>query len=170
MSLFKNLLNLHSSSKPLEDFFTEIIAYFLSINTDILIDWLKYHSIISEENYININILTQKYYEPLDNHDYGSQPDIVIELTSETNTDVILIESKIAATEGDRQLQRYAEILSNLSYPKRRSLIYITRDYDPKESKKILPDSLCTKISFHQLRWYQFHSYLTKKDSDIFAK
>ena len=59
MSLFTNLLNLHSISKPREDFFTEIVAYFLSLNNDILLGWLKHHSIISDDNYSSIKISTQ---------------------------------------------------------------------------------------------------------------
>ncbi|BAY38368.1 hypothetical protein NIES2111_27150 [Nostoc sp. NIES-2111] len=167
MSLFKNLLNLHSGIRPVEDFFTEIVAYFLSINTDILLDWLKQHGIINEENYHSINISTQKYYEPIAHHDQGSKPDIVIELANDATTDVIFIESKVSSTEGLDQLKRYAEILSSLSYPQRRILIYITRDYDPKEAKEIISDA---KVNFHQLRWYQFYNYLTKKSDDILAK
>lgn len=167
MSLFNNLLNLHSGIRPVEDLFTEVVAYFLDINTDILLDWLKHHAIINEENYHSINISTQKYYEPLEHHHQGSKPDIVIELANDTTTDVIFIESKIGSTEGWEQLKRYAEILSNLSYPQRRFLIYITRDYDPKEAKNIISDA---KLNFYQLRWYQFYSYLTKKSDDILAK
>ncbi|BAT53896.1 hypothetical protein NOS3756_28590 [Nostoc sp. NIES-3756] len=167
MSLFKNLLNLHSGVRPVEDFFTEIVAYFLSINTDILLHWLKQHGIINEENYHSINITTQKYYEPLAHHDQGSKPDIVIELANDATTDVIFIESKVGSTEGVDQLKRYAEILSSLTYPQRRILIYITRDYDPKEAEKIIS---ALNVNFHQLRWYQFYNYLTKKSHDILAK
>jgi hypothetical protein len=99
MSLFQNLLNLHSGNRPVEDFFTEIVAYFLSINTDILLHWLKQHGIINEENYHSINVTTQKYYEPLAHHDQGSKPDIIIELANDTTTDVIFIESKVERKE-----------------------------------------------------------------------
>ncbi|MHC5744789.1 MAG: PD-(D/E)XK nuclease family protein [Nostoc sp.] len=136
MSLFTNLLNLHSGNKPREDFFTEIVAYFLSLNKDILIDWLKHHSIISDDNYSSIKISTQQEHQALAIHTEDSRLDIVIELSTGLNTDVIFIESKIGSTEGWRQLEKYAEILSNLPNVRHRILIYITRDYDPKEEIK----------------------------------
>ncbi|GAX38523.1 PD-(D/E)XK nuclease family protein [Nodularia sp. NIES-3585] len=170
MSLFTNLLNLHSANKPLEDFFTEIIAYFLDINQDILIAWLKHESIIYDENEININIFTQESYQPLKHHHSGSKPDIVIKLEHDNQTDIIFIESKIGSTEGWEQLERYAEILSNLSYPQQRTLIYITRDYEPKEEiQKFLP-KLTPNVKFFQLRWYQFYSFLKKYETDTLAK
>ncbi|MEA5512541.1 PD-(D/E)XK nuclease family protein [Nodularia sp. UHCC 0506] len=170
MSLFTNLLNLHSANKPLEDFFTEIIAYFLDINHDILIAWLKHESIINNENEININLLTQESYQPLKHHHSGSKPDIVIKLEHDNQTDIIFIESKIGSTEGWEQLKRYAEILSSLSYPQQRTLIYITRDYEPKEEiEKLLPQ-LTPNVKFFQLRWYQFYSFLKKYETDTLAK
>ncbi len=166
MSLFTNLLNLHSENKPLEDFFTEIIAYFLDINHDILIAWLKHESIICDENEITINLSTQESYQPLKHHHSGSKPDIVIKLEHYTQTDIIFIESKIGSTEGWEQLQRYAEILSSLSYPQQRTLVYITRDYEPKEEiQKLTPN-----VKFFQLRWYQFYSFLKKYETDTLAK
>lgn len=123
MSLFTNLLNLHSVNKPREDFFTEIVAYFLSLNKDILIDWLKHHSIISDDNYSSIKISTQQEHQALASHPEDSRLDIVIELSIGLNTDVIFIESKIGSTEGWRQLEKYADILSNLPNVRHRILI-----------------------------------------------
>ncbi|MDZ7961689.1 MAG: PD-(D/E)XK nuclease family protein [Aulosira sp. DedQUE10] len=114
MSLFRNLLNLHSGTKPLEDFFTEIVVYFLSLNNEILIDWLKHHSIISDNNYSNIKISTQQEHQALASHTEDSRLDIVVELSTGFKTDVIFIESKIGSTEGWGQLKKYADILSNL--------------------------------------------------------
>lgn len=170
MSLFINLLNLHSANKPVEDFFTEIIAYFFSVNKDILIAWLKSNSIITEDNYSSINISTQKYYKPLPHHDRGSQPDIVIELSNDSRTDVIFIESKIGSTEGWHQLENYAEILSHLSYPSHRTLIYITCNYEDEKKFKILELNLQPNVSFFQLRWYQFYSFLKEHTTDILAE
>ncbi|MBC1218524.1 PD-(D/E)XK nuclease family protein, partial [Nostoc sp. UCD120] len=114
MSLFSNLLNLHSGNKPLEDFFTEIVAYFLSLNNGILIDWLKHHSIISDDNYSSIKISTQQEHKGLESHTEDSRLDIVVELSTGLNTDVIFIESKIGSTEIPGQLKKYADILSKL--------------------------------------------------------
>ncbi|MEH1968051.1 PD-(D/E)XK nuclease family protein [Nostoc sp.] len=181
MSLFTNLLNLHSGTKPREDFFTEIIAYFLSLNNDILLDWLKHHSIISNDNYSSIKISTQQEHQALAIHTEDSRLDIVVELSTGLNTDVIFIESKIGSTEIPGQLKKYAEILSKLPNVRHRILIYITRDYDPKEEiKQYACDpkpaikeyclELSPKINFFQLRWYRFYGFLKERASDILAQ
>lgn len=170
MSLFSNLLNLHSTSKPLEDFFTEIVAYFLSLNNDIFIDWLKHHSIISDDNYSSIKISTQQEHNGLESHTEDSRLDIVVELSDGLNTDLIFIESKVGSRDGRNALKKYAEILSNLPNVRHRILIYITRDYDPKEEIKKYCLELSPKINFFQLRWYQFYSFLEKRSFDILAQ
>ncbi|MEH1886166.1 PD-(D/E)XK nuclease family protein [Nostoc sp.] len=170
MSLFTNLLNLHSGNKPREDFFTEIVAYFLSLNKDILIDWLKHHSIISDNNYSSIKISTQQEHQALASHPEDSRLDIVVELSNGLSTDVIFIESKICSTEVPGQLKKYAEILSNLPNVRHRILIYITRDYDPKDERKKYCLDLLPKVNFLQLRWYQFYSFLKERASDILAQ
>ncbi|BAY65269.1 hypothetical protein NIES22_53720 [Calothrix brevissima NIES-22] len=176
MSLFKNLLSLHSATKPLEDFFTEIVAYFFSLNKDILITWLKQNSIITDENYTNIKISTQEEYKRLPNHTQDSRPDIVLELSNSVNTHIIFIESKIGSVEGEDQLKRYAEILDSSKNFRDRSLIYITRDYDQKKSAEILHSSdpksfnLPLNVKFYQLRWYEFYSFLNKRIIDILGQ
>ncbi|MEA5626679.1 PD-(D/E)XK nuclease family protein [Nostoc sp. UHCC 0251] len=170
MSLFTNLLNLHSGNKPREDFFTEIVAYFLSLNNDILLDWLKHHSIISDDNYSSIKISTQQEHQALAIHTEDSRLDIVVELSTGLNTDVIFIESKIGAKDGNNALKKYADILSNLPNVRHRILIYITRDYDPKEEIKTPAFNLEPKVSFYQLRWHQFYARLQQHTTDILAQ
>ncbi|MFN6516514.1 MAG: PD-(D/E)XK nuclease family protein [Nostoc sp. CreGUA01] len=170
MSLFSNLLSLHSATKPLEDFFTEIVAYFLSLNQDILVDWLKHHSIISDDNYSSIKISTQQEHQALASHTEDSRFDIVVELSTGLNTDVIIIESKIGSTARLGQLEKYAEILSKLPNVKNRILIYITRDYDPQNEIKTFTSNLDAKVSFYQLRWHQFYAHLQKHATDILAQ
>ncbi|MEH2410612.1 PD-(D/E)XK nuclease family protein [Nostoc sp.] len=170
MSLFSNLLNLHSTSKPLEDFFTEIVAYFLSLNNDIFIDWLKHHSILSDDNYSSIKISTQQEHKGLESHTEDSRLDIVVELSTGLTTDVIFIESKIGSKDGNNALRKYAEILSNLPNVRHRILIYITRDYDPKEEIKQYCLNLSPKVNFLQLRWHQFYARLQQHATDILAK
>ncbi|PHM10669.1 PD-(D/E)XK nuclease family protein [Nostoc sp. 'Peltigera malacea cyanobiont' DB3992] len=181
MSLFTNLLNLHLGNKPREDFFTEIVAYFLSLNNDILIDWLKHHSIISHDNYSSIKISTQQEHKGLESHPDDSRLDIAVELSTGLNTDVIFLESKIGAKDGNNALRKYADILSNLPNVRHRILIYITRDYDPKDELKQYDYDpkpaikeycleLSPKINFFQLRWYQFYSFLEKHAFDILAQ
>ena len=149
MSLFTNLLNLHPAIKPREDFFTEIVAYFLSLNNDILVDWLKHHSILSDDNYSSIKISTQQEHKGLESHTEDSRLDIVVELSDGLNTDVIFIESKVGSKDGNNALRKYAEILSNLPNVRHRILIYITRDYDPKEEIKTPAFNLEPKVSFY---------------------
>jgi len=170
MSLFTNLLNLHSAIKPREDFFTEIVAYFLSLNNDILLGWLKHHSILSDDNYSSIKISTQQEHKRLETHTEDSRLDIVVELSDGLNTDVIFIESKIGSTEGWRQLEKYAEILSKLKNVRHRILIYITRDYDPKDEIKTPGFNLEAKVNFYQLRWHQFYARLQQHATDILAQ
>ncbi|MHC0064810.1 PD-(D/E)XK nuclease family protein [Nostoc sp. UIC 10890] len=170
MSLFTNLLNLHSGNKPREDFFTEIVAYFLSLNQDILIDWLKHHSIISDDNYSSIKISTQQEHQALAIHTEDSRLDIVVELSTGLNTDVIFIESKIGAKDGNNALKKYADILSNLPNVRHRILIYITRDYDPKEEIRTYAFNLELKVNFYQLRWHQFYDHLLQDSTDILAQ
>ncbi|MHC5774531.1 PD-(D/E)XK nuclease family protein [Nostoc sp.] len=181
MSLFTNLLNLHLGNKPREDFFTEIVAYFLSLNNDILLGWLKHHSIISDDNYSSIKISTQQEHKKLESHQDDSRLDIAVELSTGLKIDVIFIESKIGAKDGNNALRKYADILSNLPNVRHRILIYITRDYDPKDELKQYDDDpkpaikeycleLSPKINFFQLRWYQFYSFLEKHAFDILAQ
>lgn len=181
MSLFTNLLNLHSANKPREDFFTEIVAYFLSLNNDILLAWLNHHSIISDDNYSSIKISTQQEHQALAGHTEDSRFDIVVELSNCLSTDVIFIESKIGAKGGNNALRKYADILSNLPNVRHRILIYITRDYDPKDELKQYDYDqkpaikeycleLSPKINFFQLRWYQFYSFLKERASDILSQ
>ncbi|MEH2364088.1 PD-(D/E)XK nuclease family protein [Nostoc sp.] len=170
MSLFTNLLNLHLGNKPREDFFTEIVAYFLSLNNDILLGWLKHHSIISDDNYSSIKISTQQEHKKLESHPDDSRLDIAVELSDGLNTDVIFIESKIGAKDGNNALRKYADILSNLPNVRHRILIYITRDYDPKQAIKEYCLELSPKINFFQLRWYQFYSFLEKRAFDILSQ
>ncbi|MEH2214688.1 PD-(D/E)XK nuclease family protein [Nostoc sp.] len=170
MSLFSNLLNLHLGNKPREDFFTEIVAYFLSLNNDILLDWLKHHSIIGDDNYSSIKISTQQEHQALAIHTEDSRLDIVIELSTGLSTDVIFIESKIGAKDGNNALKKYADILSNLPNVRHRILIYITRDYDPKEEIKTLAFNLEPKVIFYQLRWHQFYARLQQHSTDILVQ
>ncbi|MEA5578321.1 PD-(D/E)XK nuclease family protein [Anabaena sp. UHCC 0451] len=171
MSLFTNLLNLYSGNKPVGDFFTEIIAYYFSVNKDILLDWLKPYSIpgsrgLAMLNPYNsrINISSQVEYKKLKHHETNSRIDIVIELVNELTTDLIFIECKIDSGEMDGQLKRYSEIL-NEQIASNKYLFYITLHYDPKESANLLDN-----VEFIQLGWYHLYDFLLEKSTDILGK
>lgn len=170
MSLFTKLLNLYQGNKPLEDFFTEIVAYYFERNKEILLTWLTENLVINQVDFYCINILTQQEYAKLPHHPINSRPDFVVELGKEETTDLIFIESKIGSVEGWEQLKRYAEILSSFKNLSKRHLIYITRDYDEKDEFKKSVIDLSPPVNFVQLRWYQFYGFLQKQKSDILAQ
>ena len=70
-----------------------------------LLSWLEYLGLIDSSEYIDFNVSTQISYDE-------GRPDIVIELFTEDELDLIFIESKLGAQEGHQQLRRYARELS----------------------------------------------------------
>jgi hypothetical protein len=71
----------------------------------------------------------------------------------------VLVESKISAQEGRDQLQNCAAYLEEMKGFGRKTLLYITRAYDPKEADEILSTHGET-IRFEQLRWHDFYRFL----------
>jgi hypothetical protein len=160
MPLFSRLLNLNTGNIPLENFFTEIVAYLFRENKEILYNWLEYSNLLDTSTCLDAYISTQRSFDALDVHFAGSRPDIVIELVYETHRDIIFIESKIGSQEGKDQLLKYADILHNFSDFRSKILIYITRDFEPKNESNILKEISNNTVRFKQLRWYQFHRFL----------
>lgn len=64
---------------------------------------------------------------------------------------MVMLESKISSKEGPEQLKRYAEHLHAMTGFKGKALLYVTRDYDPKDPGEVLTD-LDGNIRFKQLR------------------
>ncbi|HEY9663245.1 MAG TPA: PD-(D/E)XK nuclease family protein, partial [Allocoleopsis sp.] len=155
----------------LEDFFTELVAYLFSVNKEILYAWLKDLSLLDTNAALESYVSTQTEFKPLAGHHSGSRPDILIELVGDQSRTIIFIESKIGSQEGDQQLFRYAEILHNLSDYQQKYLLYITRDFDPKNEVDILrrvPKP--TGVQFKQLRWHQFHRFLQSHAETMLAQ
>ena len=161
-NLFSNLLALHPSHVPEEDFFTEVIAWLLDKNPDILLAWLK-TCLKIDSSYPFSSVVTQATFAKLEGHDRNSRPDILITLSEGEESEVIVVESKVGSYEGYEQLPRYAEQLE-ASYPnaKKRHLVYITREYDPKEAG-VITRRVKNEVVFHQLRWHEFYSFLRKQ-------
>ncbi len=152
---------------PLEDFFTEIIAHFLSENKDILFSWFKRSHILDLEDYLGSDITTQKTYKQ-PNTGNEKRPDIVIELSDGENYDLIFVESKVGSSEGYHQLPDYVQILDSLPGYRHKLLIYITRDFEPKEESYVLQFVPHSDVEFKQLRWHQFYQFLTtQRNSDL---
>jgi hypothetical protein len=187
MALLNRLLKLHSKgNRPLEDFFTEIVAYLLEINESLLYSWLRYAHILEETDYVEASVSTQETFK---NQYKGNERriDFVIRLKGNKDDDIIFIESKVASKEGfgntleingdeaaiqsqtdkdslknkqNNQLSAYAEILDSLPGYRNRFLVYITRDFDPKEESKIFQGTPEAKVKFKQLRWHHFYQFL----------
>jgi hypothetical protein len=169
MSLFSRLLKLHSGSTQLEDFFTELVAHLFSTNKEILYDWLKYLHLLdidADDAYIS----TQQTFERLSHQFSDSRPDIIIELVDGNNRDIIFIESKIGSSENCNQLQKYAEILDRLPDFRNKFLIYITRDFEPKDRETIFQGIPESKVHFKQARWHQFYQFLKSQEETMLVE
>jgi hypothetical protein len=160
MSLFSRLLSLHTDKIPLEDFFTELVAYLFSTDKTILYIWLKHLNVLNINDDLDAHISTQQTFKPLDYHRSGSRPDILIEVISNEWHNLFFIESKIGSQEGNDQLSKYAEILHELPGFQNKFLVYITRDFDPKDEKTILRSIPNSNVQFKQYRWHQFYQFL----------
>ena len=169
MSLFNRLLKLHNASIPLEDFFIELVAHLFSTNKEILYAWLKYLYLLDIDP-DGAHISTQQTYERLSHHFSDSRPDIIIELVDGTDRDIIFIESKIGSSEGSNQLQRYAEILDKLPDFRNKYLIYITRDFEPKERGTIFQEIPESNVCFKQARWHKFYQFLKAQLDTMLVK
>jgi hypothetical protein len=175
MSLFQQLLKLHSNNPspenpktPLENFFTEIVAHLFRTNHSLLLDWFRNIQFLDADDYLGISVTTQKTYQhPTTGKD--KIPDIIIELVSHDTHDIIFVENKIGSKEEPNQLPDYAKILDSLSGYQNRLLLYITRDFEPKKQDYVLSQVSGTKIKFNQLRWHQLYQFLNKlqQQSDL---
>ncbi len=160
VALFSRLLNLNTGSIPLEDFFTELIAYLFSTDKEILYSWLKNLNLLDINIDLDAYVSTQREFEPLDDHRLASRPDILIELVDTKSRSIIFVESKIGSHEGYEQLSRYAEILHEISGFQHKFLLYITRDFEPKDQEDIFKNISQSTVQFKQLRWHQFYRFL----------
>ena len=164
MSLFSRLLKLHGGIIPLEDFFTELVAHLFSTNKEILYAWLKYLDLPDmDADFDAVSVSTQQTFKGLPHHDSDSRPDLVIELVGGCKQDIIFIESKIGSKEGCQQLSRYAEILDAIPDFHNRLLVYITRDFDPKDREGVFKEIPNSSVRFKQVRWHQFYQFLTSQ-------
>ena len=170
MALFERLLRLFPNRVPKEDFFTEVVAHLFEQDHDLLIRWLRDEDVISSNRqYKWSRISTQHSFDALEAHSRASRPDLRIDLWGDdperkngTARDVIFVESKIDASEGYNQLRRYADHLAGLSGVRNRVLLYVTRDFDPKDD---LPEATQPKVCFKPLRWHGFYQFLEEQQT-----
>ena len=168
--LFSRLLNLNTGNIPLEDFFTELVAYLFSTNKGILYAWLEHLELLDASIYSDAYISTQKTFERLERHDVDSRPDIVIELIDGDNRDIIFIESKVGSIESKGQLKRYAEVLNALPGFRNKFLVYVTRDFEPKVKADIFWCILDSNVQFNQFRWHQFYQFLKSQADEMLVE
>lgn len=173
MSLFRQLEKLYRPDRfQREDFLTEIVVQVLRNSKELTLEWLRSLGVTDLKN-ADIKIDSQTNFKKLAGHDTDSRPDIAITIIEAGNTELILIESKVDATQGDTQLQRYAD---HLAAEKRRkalkkvTLVFITRDYEAAAVALIAPD---LSFSLKVTRWFEFYNKLkahVKKNGDGLAE
>ncbi|MBI5527018.1 MAG: PD-(D/E)XK nuclease family protein [Deltaproteobacteria bacterium] len=94
----------------------------------------------------------------------GDCPDVEIRaLDGRERRIEIFIESKVDSREHDKQLPRYASLLDTSVREGKVDvglLVYLTRDYDPKNEDDILPTGNHVQVEFGQKRWSDVHKWL----------
>lgn len=183
-SLLGRLVRLFPDSVPLEDLFTEAVARLFETKPELCIRWLEEAGLLSPtpaaevgERYVRVS--SQRPFASLEHHDTASRPDLLIEVYrssredskegSSVITDVVMVESKIDSKEGQNQLIRYAEHLDRMAGYDGKTLLYVTRAYDPKDRDTIL-DGLDDNVRFTQLRWHDFYRFLTTVEKDTLVE
>lgn len=178
-SLLGRLIPLFSGQRRTEDLFTEAVARLFERRPELCLAWLEDAGLLAPavgEDRRNVNVATQKSFVALEHHEVASRPDLWIEIhTPGENdsegygvSDVFLVESKIDAVESEGQLKRYAEHLDRMTDHHGKTLIYITRAYDPKDEDEVR--SSVSGIRFEQLRWHDFYHFLRKTERDAFVE
>ena len=157
MSLFGKLLQLHSDEhRRLEDYHTEIVAHVLASDPELTLRWLQELGVTELREADEIAVSTQQEFKPIAGlHNSGSKPDITIRVTKGSRIEVVFIESKVGSEESPGQLTKYMDQLRDLPGVNQRSLVFITRDYEPKED---LSDE--TVRFFPPVRWSDFYRFL----------
>ncbi len=174
-SLLGRLIPLFSGQRRTEDLFTEAVARLFERRPVLCLAWLEDAGLLAPavgEERRNVNVATQKPFVALEHHEVASRPDLWIEVRAPGEdasegygvSDVFLVESKIDAVEGEGQLKRYAEHLDRMTDHHGKTLIYITRAYDPKDEDEVR--SSASGIRFKQLRWHDFYRFLQTVEKD----
>src|SRR5438046_8640086 len=161
MSLFAKLLQLHSDEhRRLEDFHTEIVAHVLASDSELTLRWLRKLGVTELHEADEIAVSTQQEFQPIERlHSFGSKPDITIRVRKESHVEAVFIESKVGSEESQGQLSKYIDQLRALLGVDQRSLVFITRDYEPKEN---LSDEI---VRFFPARWSDFYHFLCTVES-----
>jgi PD-(D/E)XK nuclease superfamily len=163
-SLFNRLLATCPGNVPTENFFTGLVAHLFTTRPQLLFQWLASFGFKYTEHETSYRLETQAYFPGEDRESHI--PDLSIELSVGAHRDHVLVESKIGSSEGKNQLWRYAQCLAGSPSTRNRVLIYITRDYEPKE-KAVILEGTTGGVSFFQTRWCNFYQFLKAQPTDV---
>ena len=161
---------------PLEDFFTEVCAGLFRYHPELCLQWLEAIGAVTDASQNKLTtVATQVILPSLEEHGVGSRIDLEFRMQAGTdNSHIVFVESKVASTEHGGQLSRYAEHLEKAVDSEHRTLVYVTRNYDPKEKSTVLGSA--KSVHFVQTRWrslyqslkdYQKHLSNLEKESDL---
>ena len=148
LSLYKR--NRNSYKTPLEDFTTEIFVGILENDEDLLNTYVNKILKIEGNNY---TIDSQVKYSV-----YGDK-NCIIDMVVKNEHYICFIENKVNSVEGDRQLERYSNLLKTIEENecKKVYLRYCTKLYDKKD---------IVDIDFLQYRWSDIYSFLQENIDD----
>ncbi|MFC5269974.1 PD-(D/E)XK nuclease family protein [Adhaeribacter terreus] len=137
--MFNKLFNLHlkASNRPLEDYLTEIFAFCLDSDKVFRERFLNLLKLVNK-NIGSATVETQSIYAA-----QKRRTDLEINLGHSH----VIIESKIASTEGIEQLDSYAKILAEKGADFK-LLVFLTAKREDKFK------SFPSGINFQQLRWH----------------
>lgn len=150
--MLNRLLKLYSSSNsntPIEDFTTEVFASVLELDHDLQKIFVKDLLNLNHEHF---QIETQKRYT------LSKDINAIIDIVLIKNDVICFIENKVESSEGLLQLDKYAQILDNLSEYKEKHLFYCTKYHDPKEENR---------HHFKQFKWADIARILKESENPI---
>lgn len=166
INIFSRLYNLkkNSDKNPEEDFLTEVFAYLLDTNHELLISFLIHFNVLTSEEKVFVDsVEPQKYFDKLEGHDQSSRVDLVIHLRSH----IVFIENKVNSQQGNNQLKRYAEIL-DVKFDIPKTLIFITKNFEQISHEHITSGCNSKKLmKIIEIRWHEIHNFLLKNATDI---
>ncbi|MDM1046484.1 PD-(D/E)XK nuclease family protein [Myroides sp. 1354] len=130
----------------LEDFNTESFVGLLKGNEDLKTAFLYTFLKLSNDKY-SINTQISKNIS----NTHQEYSDCRIDIVLEGKDNIVFIECKVNSQEGYKQLERY-QVALETHYPnKTKTLLYITKNYAPKN---------ILNYNFKQYRWYEIADFL----------
>lgn len=136
------------------------MASVLANDHQLTLDWLVSLGVVQESAADKFTVTTQVKLAPIEGrHDAGSRPDMMIRIRNGERQEIVFVESKVGSREGRGQLSKYRDHLLAVQGVDRCSLIFITRDYEPKGN---FPDE---GVKFVQTRWADFYRFLANRNS-----